>query len=578
MKNVIELIRVSTKQQAAEDRASIPAQKALCKQLAAQHKLDIAWTVQMEDVSGAVVMYSPEMQRLIELVRSGQVHGIVTREWSRLLRPENPSDYVILEILNENRVMVYLPDGPIDLTTSSGMFMGQIQLAVAGLERRQTRDRSFGAKEQMRREGRAASAPQTWPFGVAWTHERGWYWTDEVEKVVRLFELFTSGTTSWKDLSVETAIPYPNIPVILRNPIYSGWKVYDQKRDGSMKGKVLDEHGHLRYQKKVKRSAEEIIRVRVFDQGIVSDAMWTKAQQLLTWKKETHQRRGKGEGLDRFLYRGFLKCACCSEIMYTIPKQYEGKVRDYYICRRKRGYGQAYKPGQGSTWIVAPGTCQSPQLQRERLEETVNRVLSEQLTDAEFLDGLLDRHADASKKSDNRQRITRVQREIAACAEKRERLDDLYIDGKLSKDQHAQRLLKLEQELSAARRTLAELTAGEMPTGLDAEELAELLAPFHDFEFLGTQEKRQMLATIVPAIKVHDYKVHGVYLLLAGERDGFTDDGPQDGAALSGKPCRTAKAMRTRVNTNRMGVVNELNRHATAFPIDHPIYIPLIAG
>src|SRR5207248_1748193 len=156
------------------------------------------------------------MQRLLSLVHSEEIHGIVAREWSRLLRPENPSDYVLIELLRDHKVTVYLPDGPADLTTSSGMFMSQVQLAVAAYERRQTRDRSGAAKEQMRREGRAASCYLTWPYGVGYSKDRGWYYKDEAEKVIRLFSLFTSGMTSWKDLSVATGLEYQNIPIILK--------------------------------------------------------------------------------------------------------------------------------------------------------------------------------------------------------------------------------------------------------------------------------------------------------------------------------------------------------------------------
>jgi hypothetical protein len=426
----------------------------------------------------------------------------------------------------------------------------------------------------MRREGRAASAPQTWPFGVAWSQARGWYWTDEVEKVVRLFELFTSGMTAYNQLTQETAIPYANIPIILRNPIYSGWKVYDSKRDGTAKGKVLDEMGRLRYQRKVKRVEEEIIRVRVFDKGIISDAMWAKAQQLLAFRKEMHQRRGKGEGLDRFLYRGFLKCGVCSDIMYTIPKRYGNVIRDYYVCRRKRGYGQTYRPGKPVAWQIAPGSCATHQLSRERLEPLIDEVLSERLTDPQFLDGLLDRHEQAGKKSDNRERIQRVRREIAANAEKQERLMDLYIDGKLSKEQHAQRLVKLEQELKAGQKTLSDLAGEEMPLGVSAEDLAELLQPFYNWEFMQAEDKRRLLSTVVPAIKVSDYKVNGIYLALAGEHDGHNDDGPEDGAGTGRKKCSRIRA--NRVNTGESRVANMQNRRATVSLIDHPVYLPIM--
>src|SRR4051812_39538144 len=75
-------------------------------------------------------------------------------------------------------------------------------------------------------------------------------------------------------------------PIILRNPIYIGWKVYERKRDGSSKGKKLDAHGHLQYQRKLKRSADEVLRVKLIKDGLISDAMWARAQQLIATKRE----------------------------------------------------------------------------------------------------------------------------------------------------------------------------------------------------------------------------------------------------------------------------------------------------
>jgi DNA invertase Pin-like site-specific DNA recombinase len=97
MKKVIELIRVSTAQQAAEDRASIPAQREMNRRTAAQYGLEIVRSIEISDVSGASVLKAPEIQELIDLMASPDIHGVVTREFSRLMRPENFGDYALLQ-------------------------------------------------------------------------------------------------------------------------------------------------------------------------------------------------------------------------------------------------------------------------------------------------------------------------------------------------------------------------------------------------------------------------------------------------------------------------------------------------
>jgi DNA invertase Pin-like site-specific DNA recombinase len=147
-KRVIELVRVSTESQAGEDRAGIPAQRSANQRTAAQHGLQIIRTIQLSDVSGAAVLRTPEMQDLLQLIESPEIHGVVTKEFSRLMRPENFSDYALLQAFVDTKTILYLPDGPIDLGSKSGRLMGTIRAAIAGLERTEILERSWLARKR----------------------------------------------------------------------------------------------------------------------------------------------------------------------------------------------------------------------------------------------------------------------------------------------------------------------------------------------------------------------------------------------------------------------------------------------
>jgi hypothetical protein len=56
---VIELIRVSTEGQAGDDRAGIPARRAVNRRTAQSHSLEIVRTIEMADVSGTAVLRAP---------------------------------------------------------------------------------------------------------------------------------------------------------------------------------------------------------------------------------------------------------------------------------------------------------------------------------------------------------------------------------------------------------------------------------------------------------------------------------------------------------------------------------------
>src|ERR1017187_1403687 len=81
-KKVIELIRVSTAGQAAADKASIPAQRAANRRTSATFGLEIWKSFEISDVSGAAVLHAPEIREMIELMRSPEIHGVVTKEFS----------------------------------------------------------------------------------------------------------------------------------------------------------------------------------------------------------------------------------------------------------------------------------------------------------------------------------------------------------------------------------------------------------------------------------------------------------------------------------------------------------------
>src|SRR5690242_4013141 len=116
MKRAIELLRVSTVGQAAQDRASIPSQRTINRRTAEIYGLTIVRSIEMAGVSGAMVLLAPEMQEMIRLMNDPEIHGIVTREFSRLMRPENYSDYALLQVFADTNTLLYLPEGPINFS------------------------------------------------------------------------------------------------------------------------------------------------------------------------------------------------------------------------------------------------------------------------------------------------------------------------------------------------------------------------------------------------------------------------------------------------------------------------------
>src|SRR5580658_7455174 len=168
MKRVIQLLRVSTEAQAADDKAGLAAQRAINQRTAVTYDLEIVKTIEMRDVSGTAVLRAPEMQELLRLIESPDIHGVVAKEFSRLMRPENFADYALLQAFADTATVLFLPEGAIDFRSKSGRLFGTLRAAIAGLERTEILERVWAAKEEKRRAGKHAQSYITLPYGVGY--------------------------------------------------------------------------------------------------------------------------------------------------------------------------------------------------------------------------------------------------------------------------------------------------------------------------------------------------------------------------------------------------------------------------
>jgi DNA invertase Pin-like site-specific DNA recombinase len=515
-KDVIELIRVSTESQAAEDRAGIPAQRAVNRKTTAQFGLNIVRSIEISDVSGAAVLQAPEIQELLRLIESPQIHGVVAKEFSRLMRPENFSDYVLLQAFAETNTILYLPEGPIDLSSKGGRFLGAIRAAVAGLERSEILERMWLAKEEKRRRGENPQSVITLPTGVMFDRSSGrWLYTADSEKVKRAFEMFLSGNTSYTDIGTKLGIDAPSLKVMLRNPIYCGWRVISQKRDPSPRAHKVKPDGRQADRPKINRNPDEVIRIKVIEQPLVSEDDFRRAQEIMATKRLKHW-RAHPEQHQRWTYNGFLTCAICQNLVYT--KFYRG--RDYYVCKARR-------EGQG---------CVAPYMRRVELEEKLDEVFEKHLTDKTFLRDIADGHLNGTAKDEQDLKIEKARSELERLSKKRDRVLDSYFEGILSREERDRRLQEVDRDLRTYRQWLSE----QAPlSAFSADALAEIFSVFSEWKFLKRDEKRKLLSCLVPEIRVADYNIYGISLMSATLRG---DENNHNRAVITAQDSGSASA------------------------------------
>jgi len=491
---------VSTLMQAADDRFSIPAQKAINLRTAQSHGLEIVRTIEMADVSGAVVLQTPEMQELLRAIADPNIHGIIAKEFSRLIRPENLADFYLFQAFIDTETTLYLPEGPIDFNTFEGKLIGSFKALWAGRELSQIRERIWDTKETKRRAGKFGQSKICLPYGVDYTESRGWFYKPEAERVREAFRLLASGETSYVVLSELLGVSSPGVKVILQNPVYTGWRVIDKRRDPSPSARRHTVDGRQADRPKIKRAPDEIIRVRVIEEPLVSEEEFFRVQQIIATKRQRHW-KARPDYQHRFTYNSFLTCAACGEPVQT------GVMRDdYYICKGKRKFR----------------LCSSSYMRRDVLDPKLDSLFAERLTDEPFLRSLAEEMARNYDANQGAARIVRLEAELERLDAKRNRAIDTYIEGRMDKAERDSRLDAINLEIKKVREMIER---HHPPVVLSAQELSALFSPFLEWKFLLRDDKHRILSTVIPEIQVADYQVKGLYLALTAGSNNETHVG-----------------------------------------------------
>jgi hypothetical protein len=517
VKKAIELIRVSTIQQAGDDRFSIPAQRTINLKTAAANGLTITKTIEISDVGGSDVLAAPEIQELVRLIQDREIQGVVAREFSRLMRPEDLGDFYLLQAFADSKTLLYLPDGPIDFSTKGGKMIGVIRALMAGNEKTEFLEKSQGAREEMRKLGKCPSAPKTWPTAVAYDKIKGWFYLPEIANVRKCFELFLSGVSNWNEIERETGISKWNVRGILSNPIYTGWRVYDKKRDPSREARFAQVDGRQSDRRKMSRTPEEVIRVKVIDDPIVSDPEFARVQEMLAAKLSRHLRAKASTGDSRFVYHGFLACSACGKPEYTrtYTSQKSGLVSDYYACSAKGTYiSNKRNP------IPFADRCATAYMRRDKLEAHLDGIFATRLTDRGFLRELVEEFDARAKGKGSEKKIARLRTQLDRLEGKRQRILDGYFEGVISRDDRDSRVLIVDRDRALAVTALED----EAPThpGLNVNQLVALFRPLFTWKTLHLESKRRILFSLVPEIRVANYVVAGMSLLVPALHENET--------------------------------------------------------
>ena len=486
MIKVAEWIRVSDESQAAPERFGIPAQKTVNKDTCARFGLEVVKTFQVEDVSGKDIMLASETHELIQLMQSGRIQGVVSREFSRLMRPDNFGDYVLLGAFQNSKSLLWLPEGPINLNEKNGRLMASMQAAIAGFERSTIRERLHRGNEENRKSGGRFCAHL--PKGVGHSKQQGWQYTEEAQQVKRAYEMVLSGD-SLNEIARYLGMSPMGARYLIHNPIYKGWRVYERECGEAKAGK---NGRRAKYRPLMKRSEDKVIRVQVIDDPLVSPDVWERACQIMDAKSESCRRNRKNLGMAS--YNGFLYCDECGRVLTPV----KGSGKGYYVCMSR---------------CKSTTGCTQRYTRIADMENRIDTLIGGEMSNPAFLRRLAMRLQSTQENDKRASKIQQLDSEMKSLERKRSRVIDIFMEGDITKDERAERLAKIAEQLGTVNEELTRMQASA-PAGTTLEQLVSMFTVFAGWETYSAEDRRRLLSLYAPRMRVRDGQVVSVYRLL----------------------------------------------------------------
>ena len=525
--DVVALLRVSTAEQAGDDRAGLGRQREVVNRTVKSRGLNCLREIVLSDVSGTNVRNCPEVIGFLEEIREGKIQGVVVADLDRLVRPANIDELALLQVFQDTGAIIYSGDQEIDLSSDSGYLMGGIQALLAGHELRLIKRRMQGAKEIKRREGKCPGSKITLPTGVGYDRDREkYYYTADIHKVVEAFRLMDEdGLRNLCEIGRRVGIQNRTLSNQLRNPIYAGYRQYLQKRGA----KYPSTNGRQSGRKKVQRAENEVIRVRVIEPPAVSQDRFDRVQQMLGTVKHIWSAR-RDTGSEVRLGVGVARCGVCGDLLFCSSGKRAGRTHSlgYYTC--KRNY-YLYK--------AKTGGCDQRNMRQKDVETALTGFVSTHLTDHRIVSAILnhanDREREASSCASQAD-SGGMAKQIVELKRKRARLLAAYEEAAIDLAVYRQRTKQLDAEIKSLEAALLHNNC-QQKNHMDRREFVrKVVLGATAFARASTdRQKKAALCQLFAEVKVSSEGVTG-FRLMPQFHVGVCDSGIPSGRDSSPPP------------------------------------------
>jgi DNA invertase Pin-like site-specific DNA recombinase len=474
---VISLIRVSSEQQAADDRTGIQRQLEDIGIHCRSHNLEIIKEYRLDGISGAYVQHSPSFQEMLSKLSEPSIAGIVFASIDRFFRPEGLSAYQVFAPFENTGKRLFCDLGALDPKNQQDQMKIVLWGQMAGMERTRIRDRMVRGKEFKRLDPN--SKTDTLPNGVVLEGGKFRY-TDQSERVKQAFYRVLKGDT----LTLITKELGFTSQTALRATLRSYWWIgvkATTKRRVERKPMV---DVRLSDGKKIERENPIFVKTNLAETPLIPEAIFERIQDVLN--QNTRHWIACKSRTNNFLGVGLLYCQC-GEKMYAKSDKRPGKP-SYYICASKYH-----------------GTrCSAPRLRAIETDTEIWWSIMTYLCDERFI-ALKVKEAMGSEHEAKRKRETRILQKMIADLERKkknlmEAIADIGYDPKIG-----QRIKELDGQQTTAKTKLNALGEAEGLQSLDAHQLAkQIKQTFWGFSEWSKERQKRVLSECVQRITLDD--------------------------------------------------------------------------
>lgn len=489
--NVAYYARVSTEK--LEQQASIKHQEEHFEELIhSNSKWKFAGSYIDDGISGMHADKREEFQRMLRDAKLGKIDMIITKEISRFARNTLDSIQYTRELLSYG-VCVWFQNDGINTIDDDSEFRLTIMAGVAQDEIRKLSSRvKFGHAQSIKN-------------GVVLGHRMYGYSNnqgklelipEEADMVRMIFQDYASGISTPRIEKKLWNMGYRNfkggkinrdvIKNIIRNPKYKGYycggkvKVVDMF---TKKQEFLPQSEWVMFKDDGSRVPQ-----------IIDETTWEKANAYLRERGEAIKSR-RTSFKNENIFTGKLFCANDGAPYWMKQHYIRGKEDVRWVC--------SYKIKNGAT------SCDSFGLAESELKEVIAELINKS---SENIDAILEEYFEILQSSiknipDNKNEISRLEKQIDMLKQKREKILEYNLDGKISDDEFISRNKEYVKQIKQTENHIRELQNIKSPEPVETQ-LSAIKEQLEKFKGVTPQDiNRQIVNELFEKITVEPLAV-----------------------------------------------------------------------